>query len=113
MRSCGSTWSRVAGRGLIGVVIVLVTIALAGNSVAQPICTITWDGGAGTDSWHDAANWSGVRLYEVPGGHAPWLVDAQNAAELITTHSHFATNPQLIPTSSEGQPANASTRCPG
>jgi 2-hydroxy-6-oxonona-2,4-dienedioate hydrolase len=29
----------------------------------------------------------GARLYEVPGGHAPWLVDAQHAAELITTHS--------------------------
>jgi hypothetical protein len=26
-------------------------------------------------------------LYEVPGGHAPWLVDAQRAAELITTRS--------------------------
>jgi pimeloyl-ACP methyl ester carboxylesterase len=24
-------------------------------------------------------------LHEVPGGHAPWLVDAQRAAELITT----------------------------
>ena len=29
----------------------------------------------------------GARLYEVPGGHAPWLVDAQHAADLITTHS--------------------------
>ena len=29
----------------------------------------------------------GARLYEVPGGHAPWLVDADNAAELITTHT--------------------------
>jgi len=33
----------------------------------------------------------GARLYEVPGGHAPWLVDAQRAAELIATHSHLAT----------------------
>ena len=31
----------------------------------------------------------GARLYEVPGGHAPWLVDAQRAAELIATHSHL------------------------
>ena len=31
----------------------------------------------------------GARLYEVPGGHAPWLVDAQHAAELIATHSHL------------------------
>jgi pimeloyl-ACP methyl ester carboxylesterase len=33
----------------------------------------------------------GAMLYEVPGGHAPWLVDAQNAADLIATHSHPAT----------------------
>src|ERR1700729_1146077 len=33
----------------------------------------------------------GARLYEVPGGHAPWLVDAQRAAELITTHPRLAT----------------------
>jgi 2-hydroxy-6-oxonona-2,4-dienedioate hydrolase len=32
----------------------------------------------------------GARLYEVPGGHAPWLVDAQRTAELIATHSHLA-----------------------
>jgi pimeloyl-ACP methyl ester carboxylesterase len=29
-------------------------------------------------------------LYEVPGGHAPWLIDAQRAAELITTRSPLA-----------------------
>jgi pimeloyl-ACP methyl ester carboxylesterase len=51
----------------------------------------------------------GARLYEVPSGHAPWLVDAQHTAELITAHSHFGTNPQLTPTPSEGRPANAST----
>ena len=31
----------------------------------------------------------GARLYEVPGGHAPWLADTQHAAELIATHSHL------------------------
>ena len=36
----------------------------------------------------------GARLYEVPGGHAPWLVDAQRAAELITTHPRLATGRQ-------------------
>jgi pimeloyl-ACP methyl ester carboxylesterase len=30
----------------------------------------------------------GARLYEVPGGHAPWLVDAKHAAELIATQVH-------------------------
>jgi pimeloyl-ACP methyl ester carboxylesterase len=29
---------------------------------------------------------SGATLYEVPGGHAPWLVDAKRAARLIATH---------------------------
>jgi 2-hydroxy-6-oxonona-2,4-dienedioate hydrolase len=29
----------------------------------------------------------GAALYEVPGGHAPWLIDAQHAAELIATRS--------------------------
>ena len=28
----------------------------------------------------------GAALYEVPGGHAPWLVDAKRAARLIATH---------------------------
>jgi pimeloyl-ACP methyl ester carboxylesterase len=30
----------------------------------------------------------GARLYEVSGGHAPWLVDAKQAAELIATQVH-------------------------
>lgn len=33
----------------------------------------------------------GARLYEVPGGHGPWLVDAQHVAELIATNSRSAT----------------------
>ena len=33
----------------------------------------------------------GARLCEMPGGHAPWLADARNAADLIVTHS------QLVP----------------
>jgi pimeloyl-ACP methyl ester carboxylesterase len=51
----------------------------------------------------------GARLYEVPGGHAPWLVDAQHAAELIATHSHLATGPHLSPALGERRQANAST----
>ena len=35
----------------------------------------------------------GASLYEVPGGHAPWLADAQHAAELIATHSHVTAGP--------------------
>jgi pimeloyl-ACP methyl ester carboxylesterase len=36
----------------------------------------------------------GARLYEVPSGHAPWLVDPQHAAELIATHSRLTTGPR-------------------
>jgi hypothetical protein len=35
----------------------------------------------------------GARLYEVPGGHAPWLVDAQRAAELIATKPAVGNHP--------------------
>ena len=49
----------------------------------------------------------GARLHEVPGGHAPWLIDAQHAAELIATH--LTTGPHPTPTPGESRPANAST----
>jgi pimeloyl-ACP methyl ester carboxylesterase len=45
----------------------------------------------------------GARLYEVPGGHAPWLADAQHAADLIvgralrTTGPHFTPAPGMRP----------------
>ena len=48
----------------------------------------------------------GARLFEVPGGHAPWLIDPQHAAELITTHSHLASAPQPTPAPGENRPAN-------
>jgi pimeloyl-ACP methyl ester carboxylesterase len=51
----------------------------------------------------------GARLYEMPGGHAPWLGDARQAAELIATHSHLATGPHLTPAPGESRQANAST----
>ena len=35
----------------------------------------------------------GARLYEMPGGHAPWLADAQHAAGLIATHAHLTAGP--------------------
>jgi pimeloyl-ACP methyl ester carboxylesterase len=35
----------------------------------------------------------GARLYEVPGGHAPWLADAQHAAGLIAIHAHLTADP--------------------
>jgi pimeloyl-ACP methyl ester carboxylesterase len=50
----------------------------------------------------------GARLYEVPSGHAPWLADAQHAAELIAAHSHLAPGPHLTPTPGESRQASAS-----
>jgi pimeloyl-ACP methyl ester carboxylesterase len=29
----------------------------------------------------------GAKLYEMPAGHAPWLVDARHVAGLITSHA--------------------------
>jgi pimeloyl-ACP methyl ester carboxylesterase len=31
----------------------------------------------------------GARLYELPGGHAPWLPDPQHAAQLMATPSYL------------------------
>jgi pimeloyl-ACP methyl ester carboxylesterase len=50
----------------------------------------------------------GAKLYEVPGGHAPWLAGAQHAAELILTHSHLAPGPHLTPATGQSRPASAS-----
>jgi pimeloyl-ACP methyl ester carboxylesterase len=38
-------------------------------------------------SAHGDRSVHGATLHEVPGGHAPWLVDPQRAAELITARS--------------------------
>ena len=46
----------------------------------------------------------GARLYEVPSGHAPWLVDPQHAAELIATHSRLTTG--LRPHAGESRASN-------
>ncbi|MCA1699252.1 MAG: hypothetical protein LC790_10290, partial [Actinobacteria bacterium] len=44
------------------VVAVAAGLLIGANSVAAPTCTISWDRGAGTDSWHTAANWTGNTL---------------------------------------------------
>jgi pimeloyl-ACP methyl ester carboxylesterase len=49
----------------------------------------------------------GARLYQMPGGHAPWLADAQHAAKLIATHSHLITGPHPTPAPGERWQANA------
>jgi pimeloyl-ACP methyl ester carboxylesterase len=37
----------------------------------------------------------GAKLYEVPGGHAPWLVDAQRATELIAAEAVASAGHQM------------------
>jgi pimeloyl-ACP methyl ester carboxylesterase len=49
----------------------------------------------------------GASLYEMPGGHAPWLGHPEHAAELITAHSNLATGLLLAPAPDEGRPASA------
>jgi pimeloyl-ACP methyl ester carboxylesterase len=51
----------------------------------------------------------GAALYEVAGGHAPWLVDAQRAAGLIATRWHRATDSHLTATLGESGQASTST----
>jgi pimeloyl-ACP methyl ester carboxylesterase len=54
----------------------------------------------------------GARLYEVPGGHAPWLVDAQRTAELIATRSHLAPGDRGIHRLVQRCPAARRSRIP-
>src|SRR4051812_31642337 len=44
---------------------VLALLYLTIGAAAAPTCTKSWDRGAGTDNWNDAANWTGD---SVPGG---------------------------------------------
>jgi len=52
----------------------------------------------------------GARLYAVPGGHAPWLADAQHAAGLIATHAHVTA---ASASSSPGASASSGSGCSG
>jgi len=52
----------------------------------------------------------GARLCEMPGGHAPWLVDPDHTAALIAAHSHFATGPHPTPAAGGNLRPNASAR---
>ncbi len=61
-RSIRPRLPRFGRHALLVLATALVAVAAAGDSIAQPTCTITWDGGAATNSWHDAANWTGDAL---------------------------------------------------
>ena len=43
---------------LMALAAALLSLVVTASSTAAPACTTTFDGGAGTSSWHDAANWT-------------------------------------------------------
>ena len=49
------------------------------------LATVTWDGGAGTDFWHDAMNWSGDA---VPNGGDDVIIDVPGEVKTITYVAH-------------------------
>ncbi len=58
----------------------------------QLLATITWDGGAATNSWHDAANWSTDTL---PGPNDDVVINDPSAA-LTIQHTGFTTTVKSI-----------------
>lgn len=55
----------------------------------QLLATISWDGGAGTNSWHDAANWSGDQL---PGPADHVVINVAGSAFLIRHSQNVQTS---------------------
>ena len=47
-----------AALGAAAVAALLTLVALPASTVADPSCTDTWTGDAGTEAWQTAANWS-------------------------------------------------------
>src|SRR5512132_1923905 len=43
---------------LMALAAALLSLVVTASSTAAPACTTTFDGGAGTSSWHDPANWT-------------------------------------------------------
>jgi hypothetical protein len=92
MAGCRRAWSRSAP-GRLGVLVLMgvfvaggVLAGLAGSAQAGPcdVATKTWDRGAGTDSWHDAANWAPDG---VPGSSDHVCIPAGSPGTLVTTSS--------------------------
>ena len=75
---------------LVAFASVVVIFAAAGDSVGQPVCTVTWDGGS-TGSWHEATNWTNDTL---PGpsdnvciGPGVTVEVSQDAGSVLTVQS--------------------------
>src|SRR5438874_4467733 len=84
------------------IVLVLVPAAASRQSATPAACTINWDGGAGTTSWTDAANWDTDSL----PGPADVVCIAAGAPGASVTYSD-AVNTQVSSLSS-GKPLTVS-----
>lgn len=80
-------WHMAAGSGRISrlVAIGAPAVALPDTRVRMPLSLLTVRG-LGLAVLRAVERIPGATLHEVPGGHAPWLLDAERAAQLITTH---------------------------
>lgn len=74
----------------------------------QFLATVSWDGGAGTNSWHDAANWSGDVL---PGAGDDVVIDA-GPASLTVVHSQNVVSFVRSITSTRGVSLSGGTIAP-
>lgn len=74
----------------------------------QLLATVSWDGGAGTNSWHDAANWSGDVL---PGAGDDVVIDA-GPASLTVVHSQNIVSFVRTITSTRGVSLSGGTIAP-
>jgi hypothetical protein len=69
----------LAACALLGV---LLLALMSARGRAAPACTINWDGGGGTFSWHTAANWD---TNVVPGASDHVCIPAQASAVVYST----------------------------
>ncbi|MFM9996087.1 MAG: beta strand repeat-containing protein [Phycisphaerales bacterium] len=70
---------------------------------------VSWDGGASTNSWHDAANWSGDQL---PGANDDVVIDVPASAATVVHSSSVLTLVRSI-TNFEGLTLSGGTISPG
>src|SRR5688500_12305920 len=70
---------RVARRAALIGLLAIPILAVAQASGA-PTCTISWDGGAGTNDWATAANWTGDVL---PAATDHVCIDLPTAASVV------------------------------
>lgn len=73
------------------------------------LAVVSWDGGASTNSWHDAANWSGDQL---PGANDDVVINVPASAATIVHSGNILTLVRSI-TNFEGLTLSGGTISPG